>query len=211
MRLPDDKQKRIKILVVIGLGATLVVLGIVQGIIVPLVRVRKEKKARIEECRQGLEEARRQIRAAAATLDQNKEALQTINEISERYILHPVLGNYLLEATEHIERHARNANVKVRSIREVGISEIPTHGGERAFKSYTVRLDLECSYRDVASLLREIEASNPYLCVTAITIGGQSRVDPEKHQVSLNVQWPIWADPQTPASLKEQMEETTEL
>jgi hypothetical protein len=212
VKLPEDKQKRVKILVAIGMGAALVILGVVQGIIVPLARVRKEKRARIEECRNGLEEARRQIRAAAATLDQNAEALQAISEISDRYVLRPVLGNYLLEATETLEGHAHNADVQLQSIREVGISEIPSEGGgERALKSYTVRVDLQCSYRDVARLLREIETSSPYLCLTALTISGQPEVTPEVHQVSFNIQWPIWADPETPARLKEQMEEETEL
>ncbi|MDP6631572.1 MAG: hypothetical protein QGH29_11480 [Kiritimatiellia bacterium] len=95
MKLPDNKQERTKIFVMIGLGAALVVLGIVQGIINPLRNSRKAKFARLEECKTGVEKARREIRAAARSFDRRMDTLRTIRQVSEQQILHPVLGKYL--------------------------------------------------------------------------------------------------------------------
>jgi hypothetical protein len=204
MKLPEDKQQRVKVFIMIGLAAILVGLGIVQGIINPLIRSRKTKQARLEECRTGLEQARRDIRAAAGSLAQRMQTVSEIKTISDRYLLAPVLGNYLLGASAKIETMAQDLNIPIEPVREVGISQIP---GGKDVASYTVRVNVTCSYHALLRLLREIESSNPYVCVTSIVIRGQPERDPESHNVSLEVQWPIWADPDVAAQLEEQLKE----
>jgi hypothetical protein len=209
MKLPENKQERTKVFIMIGLGAALVLLGIVQGIINPLRNMRKNKFARLEECKTGVEKARKEIRAAARSFDRRMETLRNIRDISEKHILHPVLGNYLLQATDIIETHAEDLGVAVEPVREIGISDIPpdSSGAERLLKAYTVRVSMAASYHDVLRLMREIEVHNPYACVTSLMIRPRPTEDVENHNVSIEVQWPVWADPEFPEEVEEQLKE----
>ena len=210
MKLPDDKQQRVKIFVMIGLGAALVVLGIVQGIISPLRNLRTKRMARMEECQRGVNRARKEIKKAARSFTQRMEAIDNIKNASDQYILHPVLGNYLLEATGIIDAHADALGIAIDPVREVAISDIPRNADakeDRLLKAYTVRVNMVAPYHDAFALLREIENQNPYVCITSIMIRPRPGVDLEKHNISIEVQWPVWADPEFPAEIEEQLKE----
>ncbi len=211
MKLPENKQERTKIFIMIGLGVALVLLGIVQGIINPLRNARKNKLARLEECKSGVEKARKEIRAAARSFNRRMQTLKDIRDISEKHILHPVLGNYLLQATDIIEAHAGDLGVSIEPVREVGISDIPLDSNnkdvERLLKAYTVRVNLAASYLNSLRLVREIEENNPYACVTSLIIRPRPSEDVERHSVTIEVQWPVWADPEFPGEIKEQLKE----
>ncbi len=210
MKLPDDKQQRVKIFVMIGLGAALVVLGIVQGIISPLRNLRTKRMARMEECQRGVNRARKEIKKAARSFTQRMEALDGIKNASDQYILHPVLGNYLLEATGIIDAHADALGIAIDPVREVAISDIPRNADakeDRLLKAYTVRVNMVAPYHDAFALLREIENQNPYVCITSIMIRPRPGVDLDKHNISIEVQWPVWADPEFPSEIEEQLKE----
>ncbi|MBT3294433.1 MAG: hypothetical protein HN919_13330 [Verrucomicrobia bacterium] len=210
MKLPDDKQQRVKIFVMIGLGAALVVLGIVQGIINPLRTSRANRMVRMEECQRGVERARKEIKKAARSFTHRMETLDSIKRASDQYILHPVLGNYLLEATGIIEAHASALNIAIDPVREVAISDIPRNANakkDRLLKAYTVRVNLVAPYHDAFAMMREIENQNPYVCITSVMIRPRTGVDIERHSISIEVQWPVWADPEFPAEIEEQLKE----
>jgi len=214
MKLPENKQERTKIFVMIGLGVALVLLGIVQGIINPLRNARKNKFARLEECKNGVKKARKEVRAAARSFDRRMQTLKNIRDISERHILHPVLGNYLLQATDIVEAHAEDLGVAIEPVREAGISDIPQNSkspAARLLKSYTVRVDMMASYLNTLRLIREIETHNPYLCVTSLSIRPRPNEDLENHSISIEIQWPVWADPEFPSEIEEQLKEQTSL
>ena len=210
MKLPDDKQQRIKIFIMIGLGVILVLLGLVQGIINPLRTSAADKQARMVESQDGLERARKEIRSAARSLDRRMETLVSIQRISDTYILHPILGNYLLEATSIIEGHSAALEVPIEPVREVAISDIPRDAKsttERLLKAYTVRVNMVESYHNACRLVREIEDGNPYICVTSLMIRPRASGDVENHNISFEVQWPVWADPDFPTEIEEQLKE----
>ncbi len=209
MKLPENKQERTKIFIMIGLGVSLVLLGLVQGIINPLRNSRTAKFARMEECKTSVEKARKEIRAAARSFDRRMDTLKSIRDISERHILHPVLGNYLLQATDIIETHAETLDIAIEPVREVGLSDIPPDksNAERLLKAYTVRVNMIASYRDAVRLMREIEINNPYACTTSLIIRPRPNEDLENHNVTIEVQWPVWADPEFPKEIDEQLKE----
>ncbi|MBL7076673.1 MAG: hypothetical protein ISS31_04300 [Kiritimatiellae bacterium] len=209
MKLPENKQERTKIFIMIGLGTGLVLLGIVQGIINPLINSRKNKFARLEECKTGVDRARKEIRAAARSFDRRMETLKSIRNTSEQHILHPVLGNYLLQATDIVEEHADALDIAIEPVREVGISDIPPDSKteERLLKAYTVRVNMQASYHDALRLMREIEIHNPYACVTSLIVRPRPSEDLENHNVSIEIQWPVWADPEFPGEIEEQLKE----
>ena len=62
-------------------------------------------------------------------------------------------------------------------------------------------------YHDAFALMREIENQNPYVCITSVMIRPRSGVDLENHNISIEVQWPVWANPEFPAEIEEQLKE----
>lgn len=209
MKLPEDKKERAKILALIAVGAVGVLYMVIQVGITPLLKSKQAKIARIQELKEELKKARREIDQVPRNRKKNYEGLLRIKEVSEKYALHPRLGNFLLVVTDILEKRAEKLGIELESIREIGISEIPQNsskGKENAFKSYGVSVALTCSFHDVICFLREIESSNPYLCIFGLGITGQPEENPEKHRVSFNVQWPIWADYEMPARIEEQLQ-----
>ena len=214
MKLPEDKSRRIKILVAAAMAAALVILGIVQGIIGPLTNARNEKLDRVKECQDALDQAREDIRQAAKYLKVNLENVHKIKDASDKYILQPVLGNYLLEATEIIEKLAKSLDIAIDPVREIGVSEMPTSTGQKApnvLKCYTVRITFDGGYRDIVRFVREVENTNPYATIVEFSIRGQSPAIPDRHKVSVDIQWPIWTDSGTPRQMQQQLEEEINL
>jgi len=155
----------------------------------------------------------------------NTEIVREIRDASDKYVLRRRLGNLLLGARETLEQHAAAMDkAKIETIREIGVTEIvrtsskkkkkrrrkaAAAGPATSFRIYTVRIELTCGIHDVVRLLHSLESGNPYLCVSSLAITGQAGM-PADHRVTIEVQWPIWADPDVPIELWEQIEEGEE-
>ena len=207
MKLPDDKQQRIKVLIVILLASILGVLGIVQGIAKPLLTAHRSKLDRLQQCQDGIEEARRRIGQAKGVEEHNRELLEKIKQRTAPYLLQPVLNNFLLSATAIIEQRAQESGISTTpGVYEIGLSELPGQSSKRDkgsyFKGYSARVTLDGGYGDVVRLIREVETSNPYISITSLTIKGNQSA-PERHDIQFSVQWPIWADPEMATKLSE--------
>ena len=209
MKLPDDKNERTKVLVLVAIGGIAVIFGIIQGVINPMKKYKQEQAGRLVELGDEIEKARRAINRASSDEERNIEAVTRIKEISDRYILHPVLGNFLLGPTRILERDAASAGIVLDSVHEVGISEIvqdPRKKIDNVFKGYTVRVSVACGYTHLAKFLKQVEDGNPYLCMTGMTIIGNPDADPENHAITLDIQWPVWADYEMSAELEKQLQ-----
>jgi len=209
MKLPEDKQERTKVLVLVAIGGIAVIFGIIQGVINPMRTYKQEQANRLIELGDQIEKAKRAINRASSDEERNIEAVTRIKEISDKYILHPVLGNFLLGPTRILERNASSVGITLDSVREVGISEILQDTRKKidnVFKSYTVRVSVACGYTDLAKFLKEVEAGNPYLCMTSMTITGNPDADPETHAITLDIQWPVWADYEMSTALEKQLQ-----
>lgn len=208
MKLPEDKKERTKILVLIAIGAVGALYMVVQLSISPLLKSRRAKIERIQELKEDLEKARKTVNEASKNRKANHETILRIKETAEKYVLPPRLGgNYQLGASEIIEKHARDLGIGLTSLREFSISDVkqnPAKGEESVFKTYTLSVSLECGFYDMVRLLRGIESSNPYLCITSLEILGQPQKNPEKHNVRFNVQWPIWSHRSISLEIEEQ-------
>ena len=210
MKLPTDKKERIKVIVLIAIGAIAVIWGLVVVVLKPYRTRKSEKAAAIKDFHERLEKGHRKITTMMRGRLKNAEILREIVQTStvSNFVLRPRLGNYLLGATELIERYAARANVPIESIDEVGTMQIPKPKNRptgNIFDSYGISVDLECRLCDLIRLLKAIEQENPYMCVTGLTIAGQPNKS-GKHSIGFGVQWPVWADPETPDRLKEQLE-----
>lgn len=199
MKLPEDKKERAKIFILLGIGAAIVLYVTVFGVLRPLLRSRKDKIAGIEELTTKLETGQAKINQMNRGRARNTETLTAILTLAndKKYVLRPRLGNYLLSAREVVEQHAKRAEIEV-EVREIGISQLPqtTSGDDekRALNVYTATVTAQCGLHDLIRLLESIEKANPYLCVSGLSITGQSK-SPAAHGVSFQLQWPVWADP----------------
>ncbi len=212
MKLPENKKERFQVLVLIAIGGIAVIyLGVSAGI-QPVTRYKKEKRDRAEQLKEEIRKADQKIKHIQADSLRNQEILEQICSEAEMYVLRPTLGgNYFLGAGEMIERIARKADVTIDPPSEAGVSEIPQNSARptgNVLKSYGVRISMKASFQDLLRFLTELEASNPYLCVSSISVSGQGTADPESHRISMEVQWPIWADDTTPDNLKQQLAES---
>lgn len=208
MKLPEDKQARMKVLILIAIG-TVAVLYVAQLGVKSLRKSKKAKTARLQELEEQQKKATLEIRRMPRDLELNRETVKKIKEISDKFVLKPVLGNYLLKAREIIEQYAKKLDIVLEDIREAGISQVPRRRGrktDRTFHIYTARVTLDCGFHDIARFLREIKSSNPYLCVASLEIAGRPK-EPEEHKITFDVQWPIWADYEMPGRLEEQLKE----
>jgi hypothetical protein len=105
--------------------------------------------------------------------------------------------NPLSWVSEKVYRSSREVNVEIQSVQEMVSPPVPwareTLPGSkpsRLFIPYTVRIVMECSYADLIRLIEAIELSNPYLCISGMSISSQDPT-PEKHSITLQIEWPM--------------------
>ncbi|OGV62096.1 MAG: hypothetical protein A2498_07725 [Lentisphaerae bacterium RIFOXYC12_FULL_60_16] len=208
-KLPDDPQERNKMLALIGIFAVLILVGIGYGVITPYSSAKKTASIRLEQVRDELEKARKEINKRKFEIRRNLEALTRIEAINDTHMLKPILGNYLLAATAIVDRHCRATGVaRAAQPSEIGMSSplpvVPTGRGavSRSSQAYTARITLREGLAGVIRLIRSIETENPYISIPSLTIQGNPGT-PERHKVTIDLQWPVWMDDETPARIKE--------
>lgn len=195
MKLPADPKERNQIFILIGIVAV----GLCVGIFFAFKSLGDAKKSmlvRIEELESTLKKADAKIQRMQVDKVDNDVAVKEILEISDKYVLTSVLGNYQLVARDILEEIAQDLELPIEPVRELGQADVPYSKGAGVFKGYTARVSLNCGLHDLVKYLHKLETENPYLCVTGISIVERHKDDPNLHQVSFEVQWPIWSDPE---------------
>jgi len=186
-----------------------VVYALVAFVIAPTRAKRADTAEQIENLEGDIDRAWKVIKRVNAGQAAHLETLEAIMEEAEgeRYILHPRLGNYLLPASEFVNACAKACGAEVKTIAEGPLSAVPqttTRKTANTFRSYTVRVSVECGYSELVKFLKCIEESNPYVCICALNITGQGG-NPENHTIGFDLQWPTWADLDTPKKIKEDL------
>jgi hypothetical protein len=69
---------------------------------------------------------------------------------------------------------------------------------------FEVHIMIQCTYADLVNFVREMETRNPFVCVSGLIISGQPQM-PETHNVSIDLAWPIWADPEFAQEARERI------
>jgi hypothetical protein len=208
MKLPTDKKERMKVFLMIGIGVALVLfVGIFYGI-APILKSRSDTKAKIVELRAQLDQAVKETKQSQPDIAKSRETLLKLKTTSEKYLLRPILNSYVLPAQDVIETETKKLALKA-TVTEVSLGEIPGRRSTKT-KAYTAHVSLECGYNQLVKLVRQIEAVNPYFCITAISITGQPARDPRRHSVTFDVQWPTWGDLEMADKLDAQLEKLNE-
>jgi len=209
MKLPEDKKQRTQILVLIGIGVLAFIIALFQmpviGII-PIMKSKKEKQEKIEKLDVDIGKANKEIKQQERDKVENLDTLQKIKDLADKYVLVPELGNYEIPAANYIDAIARKLNLKIDSKRQQGISP---ETAQKFFQTFSLRISLECSYDNAVKMIKEVEAGNPLISVANIAITGQPAPKIEQHLVSFDVQWPVWAEQETPARIAKQLSDKT--
>lgn len=211
MKLPEVKKEKLKIIMAIVLGAFFAVYAAIVVIVRPLLDKEKKRREEITELREKLEEADKDVSGMMRSRRQNTTILEEIVETASkrRCVLVPRLGNYQLGAKEYVERSAKEAGVEIESIREIGITQMPTaptKKSDNALKSYSQRISLQSSLHGLIRLMKSLEAGNPYLTASNLTIASRDN-DPGNHQISFELQWPVWTEPEMGVILENRLQE----
>jgi hypothetical protein len=227
VKLPADPKERKKVLALVAIGVIGALYGLLTGVAKPFLAGKAAMEERMASLKHDIARAVQTVSHMDAMQEKNYSISTQILHIASSYVLRPRLGNYLLGAKEQIERHAEGWNVTIKGVSEIGILELPKpkevvdphasagepdtkqkdreNGSGYTFKSYAVRVDMLCGFHALTGLLRGLEVSNPYLCISDIGVTADAN-SPCEHKINFVVHWPIWADAQTEARLREQTE-----
>lgn len=211
MKLPEDPKERIKILVLVGIGVVAVIYTAIALVIKPLFSAEERYRKEIADVNESLMASQRDMNHMLQEREGNTRSLNAIVEISDRQrlILHPRLGNYELGAREFLEGVAQRTGVTMASIREIGVTQMPQSPDlktEKALKFYTLRVNMEGGLHDLMRMLATLETDNPYIGLSSLTINTRPEM-PAKHQIDIELQWPVWADPKMNEIIKQRLEE----
>jgi hypothetical protein len=111
----------------------------------------------------------------------------------------PPSKNTFVWATELMTSYCRQNGVEIEAINEVAVAtpswdKAPEAGKppptrRRYFMPYQVKVDFNCSYRQLKNLLAAIEADNRFASVASLSIAANDST-PEKHRMSMILEWP---------------------
>lgn len=214
IRLPDNPADRKKAFAAMAVGGlALLYVAFTYGL-QPYRASVNTRRERVAELENEIWRAQKDLSAIDRVHEQNNEIVARILAASEqdRHILRPSLGNYLLVATDEINRAAAGLDIQVDTINEVPrtAAVVPKKGDGTApppnrYAPYTVNVSITGGLHELARFLHRLESANPYATVTRLIVMEQSAETPEKHFISLHLQWPIWVDEGHPQRLQAEM------
>ncbi len=198
MKRPTTRREQLQMYALIGIGAVAVLYAVYAFVYVPLRESRIEAEAEIERLENILRAAQAQIRQSDDLSRELVSRIREVHEMSEQYMLHPRLGNYLLQARDIIQLHGQHSHVLNPRIEEIGLVALPARRGSRArdhqVQGFSVRVHATCTYDQLVEWLSRLEAANPLVLIQHLNIAARTE-SPEQHRVRFEVQWPVWIDP----------------
>lgn len=209
MRPPVKSDNRRNLMVLGALLMAGAAYGIWVGVYEPLRRQRDEVRKQADALEAELQTIRLQIRQMPETKRELADRTRELRTHSEDHLLHPRLGNYLLQAREDMARYARMAGVEGAQVEEIGLVDLPLLPKKTAtywLRAYAIRVSAQCGLDSLLDWIRVIETSNPLLSVSHLTISAQPE-NPLQHRVRLEVQWPVWIEPDMRDTVREKAEE----
>ncbi len=208
MKFPTDPKQKMQIYAGIAVGVIAAIVLIFMFVVQPMQATQEKKVATITTLKDTIKKADIDIKQTEPDRLARRKLLTEMIDFSNKYVLPPVLGNYQLKAREIVETQAKKMDIKIEPPREAGITDIPFRGTAGILKGYSLRVTMKSGAHKLLYFLREIETANPYISVTAVNISGQENTDPMNHIITVDIQWPIWTDPEFPIKLEEMLKET---
>lgn len=195
MKLPENKNERIKILAMSGLGGIAVLYAILQLIVFPVMEKHKKNVTKLEESQTEQLKMKQEFRKAQKVQAEYDTVVAQVQTLSA-FLAQPILGTYLIGLQSGLEQFAGVAGLRLNPASEIGFAEIPgkkKDGTKYQIRSYGVRATGTGGYPELVELIRQLEESNPLLCISELSIYVQP-ASPEFHQLNLSIEWPVGAE-----------------
>ena len=197
MKLPAGKKERLQVLVLIGMGVIVLLIVIVQFVFIPILASRKALAEKRDDYMGQLSKARRELTASPQIQAEFDGVTGRLQGIASNYLLHPILGSYIVGITESLEPYGRDSGFTIEDVQERGVQAIRLSAkdtGVRPYNAYSFQIAGQGSLDQVVAFLRIVEQRNPYLCLTELRISAQSD-SPLRHRVSMRLEWPLEVEP----------------
>ena len=168
--------------------------SLVTFVLAPIKKNWQESRSKIKELAAQLDEAERLVKSRKKLMASLNESQEKMKTTIPGFL--PDIANPLSWATLTMYAHARKVGMDIQSVAEIGAPAILVNqasNDERLFGAYAVRIETVCSFKVLKEFLQAIENSNPYVCVSALSISAK-RDDPETHTVHISIEWPAWID-----------------
>lgn len=195
MKLPENKNERIKILAMIGIGILAVLYAILQLAVMPILDSNKSNLKMLEDKREEQKKMKRELSKSQRTQGEFDTVSVQVQNLSA-HVIQPLLGTYLIGIQSQLEQFANESGLPIKPANEIGFTEIPgknPDGSKRAIKSYGTRTTASGGYTQMVAVIRQLEAMNPLLCISELAINSQSTT-PESHMHTFSIEWPVWAE-----------------
>lgn len=195
INLKDMTKEQKQRLILGGIVLIAVIFALKQFVITPMMASRTQARADFELLKTKLQQASNAIRNETETLRKLQETKSELTTAQRDFV--PSVDNSLAWATKTIYSQARSVGIDIEAVAETDVDVsgfMAKDQAQRAYKPYAVRIMTECGYQQLLELVRTLEEKDPYLCITTIQIQTQPAT-PERHQVTLVVEWPAWKDP----------------
>ncbi len=199
MPLPENRADRIKVYALLALGIGGAFYALWAFVYQPLNRERWAVLEHIETIEHNLQTARITIRRMDELQAALAESARNLRARAEYDLIHPRLGNYLLQARETVIRHGLDAGIETIRVTELDFANPPRRPDNeppRRTRAYAVRVTAECRYADLLVWLQLLEEENPLLAISQLQVLAQEN-NRLQHQVRFELQWPVWIDPAT--------------
>ncbi len=211
IRLPENPADRKKAIAAMAVGGIALLYVAFTFGIQPYRASLHTRRARVTELEDQIWRAQKDLSSTGRINEQNNAIVAQILAASEqdRHILRPSLGNYLLVATDIINRAVAGLDLQIEAINELPRPVPPPPkksetgpASTNRFSPYTVNLSITGGIHNLARFLQHLESDNPYITVTRLVVMEQAAENPELQFISLHLQWPIWEDDEHPQRLQ---------
>ena len=208
MRLPQNKQDRMKLWALLAVLAVGAVYGLWAGLCAPLRARADDTRAQSRALETKIRNAEVRIQRARRIRTDLEERAATLLALSEDHLLHPQLGNYVLRAREPLTAYAREAGLRGVRIEDMGLIETPRGPAAASplVSAYALRVFAETDYASFTAWVAALEEANPLIGISHFMVTAQPD-QPARHLVRFEVQWPIWADPADRVRVREKIQQ----
>ncbi len=237
MRLLANKIDRSKLPALIALGVAAGVFGVWFGLYRPISRQMAEDQATISQLETELTQAPEQIRRLGEMREELVETMRGLRVNSEKYLLQPRLGNYLLPARDFLVKRGNDVGAEAIQVSEIGLIDPPVRikPAPKAAAASSDQPGME-QKTPAAPVAQTNKAPTVAVRVYSTRVVAECGYDafvewvrriqtdnpliaishflitgqpenPQRHLIRFEVQWPVWTDPGTQAEVRQKVAE----
>lgn len=198
MKMPENPADIKKIIVAAVLGLGLIVYGLKAGVFEPLNKRIDRLTTDLESAESRQAAARQYLQDIAPRRVEQRESVARLAAFLDDvgFVLEPSLGNYELPAQQRFLRWTSAAGIEttpqIRGRNPQPLRWPAWHKQPPLLAIFPLNVSFRADLETTLRLLAIIQQENPACGIAGLTIAAQA-AEPLMHQVSLELEWPVWA------------------